>query len=92
MLSLTSPRHTSTLPAAAMCWNADRWRAGGRQSAGLSRSVSRPTKLTNAPRPVSNRAMQPKDPDWLVWARELQAIAREMAAFLWAIGREVAPA
>jgi hypothetical protein len=36
--------------------------------------------LTGA-RPRSNRAMPMKDPDWLAWARELQAIAQIGLAF-----------
>ena len=38
-------------------------------------------RLTGAPAPASNRAMPMKEPDWLGWARELQAIAQTGLTF-----------
>jgi hypothetical protein len=35
-----------------------------------------PRRLTGVLAPASNHAMLMKDPDWLAWARELQAIAQ----------------
>ena len=40
-----------------------------------------PATLDRRPAPASNRAMPMKDPDWLAWARELQAIAQTGLTF-----------
>ena len=40
-----------------------------------------PRRLTYVLAPASNRAMPMKEPDWLVWARELQAIAQTGLTF-----------
>jgi ADP-ribose pyrophosphatase YjhB (NUDIX family) len=40
-----------------------------------------PRRLTDAPTTASNRAMLMEEPDWLVWARELQAIAQTGLTF-----------
>jgi Hydrolase of X-linked nucleoside diphosphate N terminal/NUDIX domain len=37
--------------------------------------------LTDSPTPASNGSMPMEDPDWLVWARELQAIAQTGLTF-----------
>jgi 8-oxo-dGTP pyrophosphatase MutT (NUDIX family) len=42
---------------------------------------STPRRLTGAPAAASNNAMAMKEPDWLEWARELQAIAQTGITF-----------